>query len=199
LTRKPRTDARDNRAGIVAAAHAVFAATAPDAPVREIATHAGVAPATVYRHFPTRAALLDAVLSDRVASCEADLRSATSDPDPWRALSATIRHFAARQIADRALNEALFAAPGAAYADARRTHAAALAMLVDRARSSGAVRPDLTVHDVRSALLAIASLRTLPPPAANTTITRVTNLLLSGMRTPKNALPAALDVSYRHS
>ncbi|MGI5237439.1 hypothetical protein [Dactylosporangium sp. CA-139066] len=62
-----------------------------------------------------------------------------------------------------------------------------MAALVDRARSAGAVRPDLTVLDVRAGLLAIASLRSLPPASAPAAITRVTNLLLSGMHSGRSA------------
>ncbi|MEV6628681.1 helix-turn-helix domain-containing protein, partial [Amycolatopsis sp. NPDC051114] len=60
LTRKRRTDAEDNRRRLVAVAHTAFARHGPDLPVREIARRAGLAPATVHRHFPSRDDLLAA-------------------------------------------------------------------------------------------------------------------------------------------
>ncbi|GAA2356532.1 helix-turn-helix domain-containing protein [Dactylosporangium salmoneum] len=176
LPQKMRLDAAHNRALIVEAARATFADGGVQAPMRAVAARAGLGVATVYRHFPTHAALLDAVLAQRVAECAAELDAALGDPDPWRPLAGTVRRFAARQLADRALNEALFAA-GAQFAEARRAHAAALAGLVERARAAGAVRGDLTVDDVRAGLLAISALRGRP-----TAVDRLTDLLLAGMR-----------------
>ncbi|MFG2042439.1 hypothetical protein [Dactylosporangium sp. NPDC048998] len=124
--------------------------------------------------------LLDAVLAERVAACEADLRAALTDPDPWRGLSATVRHFAARQVDDRGLNEVLLP-PGTAFAEQRRAHAGALERLVDRASHAGVARPGLSVQDVRAGLTALASLRALPPARAAATIGRLTELLLAGM------------------
>lgn len=113
----------------------------------------------------------------------AEMRAALADPDPWRALCDTVHRFAEQQIRDRGLNEALLGAhtAGAAFADQRRTHAAALAQLVRRARGAGAVRDGVTVEDVRVGLLAIASFSTLPGERAATAIRRLANLLLAGL------------------
>ncbi|WP_238010981.1 helix-turn-helix domain-containing protein [Dactylosporangium sp. AC04546] len=167
-----RRDADANRHHIVSAAAAVFARNGLDAPTREIAHRAGLGVATVYRHFPSRADLVTAVVTDRVHRCAADLRAALADPDPWSALSGTVRHFAARQVSDQRLNEAL-----TGFDEERRTHAAALDALVARARTAGAVRADLSASDVRTALMAIAAVRTRGPA----TVTRLTDLLLAGM------------------
>ncbi len=183
MTRKPRTDADRNQRQLIVVARDAFATDGLDLPIREIARRAGLGVATVYRHFPSRSDLISAVLDEQVAACSADMRAAVADPDPWHALREVICRFAERQVLDRGLNEALLGShsAGAAFAEQRRTHAAALARLVERARSAGVVRAGVTVDDVRVGLLAIASFRALPPDKAATAIRRLADLLLAGL------------------
>ena len=183
VTRKPRVDAQHNRQHIVAIARDAFAADGLELPMREIARRADLGVATLYRHFPARPDLIAAVLCEQVARCGAEMQAALQDPDPWHALSTTIRLFAERQVRDRGLNEALLGshAAGLAFAEQRRAHANGLEQLVERARSAGVLRPEVTVQDVRVGLLAIASFRALPPEKANTAIRRLAGLLLAGL------------------
>ncbi|MFC6083015.1 TetR/AcrR family transcriptional regulator [Sphaerisporangium aureirubrum] len=183
MTRKPRTDAEHNRRHIVAVARAAFAADGLDLPMREIARRAGLGVATVYRHFPSRPDLIGAVLAEQVAHCVAEMRAALDDPDPWRALCATVRGFSERQLRDRGLNEVLLGSHAAAlkFTEERRAQERGLELLVERARSAGAVRPDMSVEDVRVGLLAIASFRALPPGRADAAVRRLANLLLAGL------------------
>ncbi|MBT2231753.1 TetR/AcrR family transcriptional regulator [Nonomuraea sp. NEAU-A123] len=164
-------------------ARAAFAADGLELPMREIARRAGLGVATVYRHFPSRSDLIGAVLVDQVAACDAEMRAALDDPDPWHALCGTIRRYSERQILDRGLNEALLGshAAGLAFAEQRRAHARGLEQLVERARSTGVVRRDVSVEDVRIGLMAIASFRALPPERADTAVRRLANLLLAGL------------------
>lgn len=186
VTRKPRTDAEHNRQHILTVARDAFADDGLELPMREIARRAGLGAATVYRHFPSRPDLVSAVLAERVAVCDAEMRAALDDPDAWRALSGTVRRFAERQHSDRGLNEALLGshAAGRAFADQRRAHAEALTHLVDRARSAGSLPPTTSADDVRTALHAIASFRSLPPRKAAATLPRLTDLLLAGLSAP---------------
>jgi AcrR family transcriptional regulator len=183
VTRKRRTDAEHNRRHIVAIARAGFAEDGLDLPMREIARRAGIGVATLYRHFPARPDLISAVLAEQVRTCAEEMRSALADPDPWRALSRTIHHFGEQQVQNRGLNEALFGSheAGAAFAEQRREHAAALARLVEQARATGAVRRDVSVEDVRVGLMAIAAFHALPAAKANAAIHRLTNLVLAGL------------------
>jgi AcrR family transcriptional regulator len=183
MTRISRADAARNRQHIVTVARAAFADRGLELPVREIAQRSGLGAATVYRHFPTRADLVAAVLAEHVAACRADMRAALADPDSWRALSGTIRRFAEHQVADRRLNEALFGSrtTTAAFAEDRRAHVKALDQLVERARGAGAIRAGVTAVDVRTGLTAIASLRALRPETAASSAPRLVNLLLAGM------------------
>lgn len=186
MTRKSRADAARNRQHIVAVARAAFADEGLDLPMREIARRACVGVATLYRHFPARADLITAALSEHVAACRADMRAALDDPDAWRALSGTIRRFAERQVRERGLNQALFGAHAAtaAFAEDRRAQAAGLAQLVERARDAGAVRGDVTVEDVRVGLAAIASFRAHQPELAAASTRRLVSLLLAGLAAP---------------
>jgi AcrR family transcriptional regulator len=183
MTRISRADAARNRQHIVTVARAAFTDEGLELPVREIAQRAGLGAATVYRHFPTRADLLAAVLAEHVAACRADMRAALADPDAWRALSGIIRRFAEHQVNDRNLNEALFGSRPvtAAFIGDRREHANALDELVDRARKAGAIRAEVTTSDVRVGLTALASLRTLKPERAALSTLSLVNLLLAGI------------------
>lgn len=183
MTRKPRADRDLNRARLLAVARAAFAADGLDLPMREIARRAGLGVATVYRHFPSRGELLDAVLAEEVARCEQEMRDALADPDPGRALHGVIVRFGERQAHDRGLNEALLGAhtAGAAFAEQRRAHAEAFAHLLERARADGAVRGRVSVQDARIALMAITSFRALPADRASDATRRLTGLLLAGL------------------
>jgi len=180
MTQMQRADARDNRERAVAAAREAFAAAGLEVPMREVARRAGIGVATLYRHFPTRTDLVTAVLAERVEACSAQVRQALDDPDPWRALSGIVLAFADRQIHDQALNEALLGSGD--LVDERRDHARALNELVARARAAGVLRDGVDADDVRAGLLAIASLRRLPPATSAQVIGRVADLVLAGLR-----------------
>ncbi|MFG1643096.1 TetR/AcrR family transcriptional regulator [Amycolatopsis sp. NPDC049252] len=172
VTQKRRADAEHNRRHLVAVAHAAFAQDGPDLPVREIARRAGLAPATVHRHFPSRDDLLAAVLAGQVERCERQLRAALADPDSRRALTRTFHRFGEWQVQERGLVGAL---GGAAFADRRSAHAAAFGRLVERAQADGVLRPRVSVDDARVALMAITSARALPA------VRRLTGVLLTGL------------------
>ena len=176
-------DAEHNRQRIVAVAREAFAADGLELSMREIARRADLGVATLYRHFPARPELIGAVLTEQVAACGADMQAALDDPDPWHALSGVIGMFAERQVRDRGLNEALLGShtAGLAFAEQRRAHAKALEQLVERARDAGALRPGVTVADVRVGLLAIASFRALPPEKAGAAVRRLARLLVAGI------------------
>jgi AcrR family transcriptional regulator len=180
VTRKVRADAIGNRAHLVATAQAAFAADGVDLPMREIARRAGLAVATLYRHFPTRTDLISAALAEHVAACRAGMRTAESEPDAWLALSGAIRWFAEHQIRAPGLNAALFGPHATVFHDDRLAQSAALERLVTRAQRDNALRPGVSVADVRVALMAISSLRPTRPAA----VRMVLDLLLEGLRSP---------------
>ncbi|GAA4662995.1 helix-turn-helix domain-containing protein [Amycolatopsis dongchuanensis] len=183
MTRKARADAAYNREHIVEVARKAFAEEGLDLPVREIARRAGLAAATVHRHFPSRTDLVTAVLTGQVDRCVAEMAAAVADPDPGRALRRTVLRFAEHQLSDRGLTEALLGGhpAGAAFASYRPAQSRSLYRLVERARRAGAIREHVSVEDVRTGLLAIASFRTLPARQARPAVTRLANLVLAGI------------------
>jgi AcrR family transcriptional regulator len=152
--------------------------------MREIARRAGLGVATLYRHFPSRPDLIGAVLTEQATDCGAAMRAALDDPDPWRALSGLVRRFADHQVRERGSTEAVLGshAAGLPFAEQRRSHARGLERFVEHARRTTAVRPELSVEDVRVGLGAIASFRTLPPERTGTAVPRLANLLLAALR-----------------
>src|SRR5271154_473463 len=79
-----RVDAMRNRERLVAAARQLFALRGVEVSVREVARHAGVGVGTLYRHFPTREDLVDAVLEDAFEELIAIAQTALAEADPWR-------------------------------------------------------------------------------------------------------------------
>src|SRR2546428_2051712 len=106
LQRPKRADARRNYDALVAAARAVFAEDGTSAPLEDVAERAGVGIGTLYRHFPTRQALLEAVYVHEV---EAMARAADdlADLPPWDALSQWLHRYVGFAATKRALAEAL--------------------------------------------------------------------------------------------
>jgi AcrR family transcriptional regulator len=85
--RRLRADAERNRAALATAAREVFAEQGLAAPLEHVAKRAGVGIATLYRNFPTRAALLDAVLADTIAAHQEIVQRALAAEDPWTGLT----------------------------------------------------------------------------------------------------------------
>src|SRR5687767_14837055 len=104
--RRARADLVRNRQRILAAAQEAFEATGADTSYEDIARRAGVGSATLYRHFPTRYALLEEVLRGQVAALCARGRALLDEDDPLRALRTWLREFLAVS-AERGLAEAL--------------------------------------------------------------------------------------------
>lgn len=136
-----RADAARNREKVLAAARELFAEQGFDVPLDEIAGRAGVGPGTVYRHFPTKQALFQAVTDARV---EAMIESA-SEPadDPGAALFAFLGRMSEEATAKRDMSDAI-----AVPSELRDRLHAALGGLLSRAQEAGAVRADITTADL---------------------------------------------------
>src|SRR5689334_22004939 len=105
-----RRDAERNRALILDAARQVYAAEGLDAGFDEIARVAGVGVGTVYRRFPERGDLVEALFEQEIDAVVERAEQAAADPDPWRGLSGFLRWGAEAQAADRGLAQVLAAA-----------------------------------------------------------------------------------------
>jgi AcrR family transcriptional regulator len=135
-----RADARRNRERVLAAGREAFAESGFGVPLDAIAARAGVGPGTVYRHFPTKEALFEAVTVARVRELVALARAGAQASDPGAALDALLGRIADEAVAKRDLPDALGGVGEAAVAVARGELHEAMDVLLDRARAVGAVR-----------------------------------------------------------
>jgi AcrR family transcriptional regulator len=145
-----RSDARRNRARIVAAARDLFAREGVEVSVEEITQRAGVGMGTLYRHFPTKEELIDAVLEDAFAEILRLAQEASDAEDAWVALSGFLQRSLELHAQNRGVKEILATREhGARRADAMRARMRPLlARLVERAHEQGTLRPDFTAEDL---------------------------------------------------
>ena len=180
-----RRDAQRNREAIVEAARQVFCDQGLEAPLEQIARHARVGIATLYRRFPSRAALLDAVLTvDLQAHIDAAEHALAID-DPWDGFAFYLEQNCRLQASDRGLNDVMgMRFPRATAVEAAKARLFELVgRVVDRAQQSGQLRADLTLEDL--AFLNWANARILPAvraAGAPDAWRRPLGLLLDGLR-----------------
>lgn len=153
-----RKDAQLNRERIVEAARATFAEQGVDAPLEEIARRAAVGIGTLYRHFPTREALVEAVFADLLESFVAAAEEALWAEDAWEGFSGFVLQMAEQQARDRGVKDVLMRRfPNEALMQEKRQRGLALVQrLVDRAQEQGSMRPDVTAEDAALLLWANA-------------------------------------------
>jgi len=154
-----RADARRNRAAVVKAARAVFARDGTGAQMDDVARRAKVGIGTVYRHFPTKEALLAALAEDRFEQIAGFATEALDVADPWEAFAGCLRRCAEMNASDRALSQMLMERPDAMRnaALANQELQVAMATLIARAKAAGALRSDFELHDVGLVTCAISS------------------------------------------
>jgi AcrR family transcriptional regulator len=185
--RRLRADAQRNRAALVAAATEVMGRRGLDAPLDEIAATAGVANATLYRHFPTRRDLVQAVFAEQMARYSAAIERALAEPDPWLAVRGYLGEICALQAENRALADLVTSAE---YVDETRPTAVVhLEQLLERARSAGRLRPDFALGDVVLLLMANAGVVRHTAEHAPAASPRLVAFLLDGLAA-EGATPA---------
>lgn len=180
--RRVRADARRNIDALLDAAKSVFAESGVDAPVREIATKAGVGVGTVYRHFPQRSDLVIAVFQHSVDACAEAAREFAADYEPGEALARWLRRYTDFIATKRGLAAALHSGdpafePLPAYFDQHLRPA--LAKLLESASAAGAVRSDIDPNDL---LRAIANLSVPADDIGAGHSRRMVDLLIDGLR-----------------
>jgi AcrR family transcriptional regulator len=157
--RKPRTDALRNRDRILEVAKGAFTRQGDDASLDAIAKQAGVGAGTLYRHFPTRDALIEGVYRNEVEKLAAAAVRFAETMSPIEALRTwmllLVDHIAAKHIIAPALNS-IVGGPSRLYEGSRSLIQGAIDELVKRAKRSGDLRSDLDAFDLLRALIGVS-------------------------------------------
>jgi AcrR family transcriptional regulator len=173
LPQSLRSDAQDNRERILEVARAVFATEGLNVPMREIARRAEVGPATLYRRFPTKEALVTEAFTEQMCRCHAIVDEGLADPDPWHGFCHVIEQICELHARDRGFTAAFISAyPGAIDFAAGREYALkSIADLARRAKAAGDLRPDFVLDDLILILMANSGIQA-PTPAARVAASR---------------------------
>ena len=186
VQRKPRADAQRNRERILDVAKEAFARHGANASLDDIAKQVGVGPGTLYRHFPTRAELLQAVYRAELEKLAAAEQKFTQTMAPTDALRAWLLLFvdtiAAKQLIAPALNTLLGDPKKVFEASYAKMHQAIRA-LVKRAVESGQIRSDLDPMDLLRALIGVSNVASAPDWQASAR--RLVDILIVGSRPVK--------------
>lgn len=181
--RKPRTDALRNRQRILDVAKQAFTRLGASASLDDIATQSGVGPGTLYRHFPTRDALIEAVYRAEVEKLAAAAHDFAKTMRPLEALRAWmllfVDHIAAKQIIAPALNS-MVGGPSKLYEGSRGQIRGAIETLAKRAIHSGDLRSDLDPSDLIRALIGVALVPSSPDWQQSAK--RLVDILITGSR-----------------
>lgn len=161
-THRPlRADARRNRERILESAREVFAEYGAEAQIDDVARRAGVGVGTVYRHFPTKEALLVELLREKFRLFSARAREALEqDGEPIAILEDLIRHNAETMASDAAVQQALAGVGEHIWAQAEAEQRELLSVteeLLDRARATQSIRPDVEATDIGMLMCGLCS------------------------------------------
>jgi AcrR family transcriptional regulator len=186
-----RSDARDNRDLILSAARVLFAAEGLAVPMREIARRAGVGPATLYRHFPTKEMLVTEALTVQMRACHAIIEEGLAAPDPWHGFCLVIEKVCALHARDRGFTAAFMSAyPNAMDFAADREYAlSSIAGLARRAKEDGRLRADFVLDDLILMLMANGGIRASSPAASVAASRRFAVLAIQAFQASPQAPP----------
>ena len=159
--RPRRADARRNHERILKSARVVFAQAGPDAQIDDVARHAGVGVGTVYRHFPTKEALLAELVRQKFQLFADRARDALEDDgEPFALIEGLMRRNAATAASDAGIQYALASAGETAWTHAQAEQDELIALtaeLIERARRAGTIRPDVEATDIGMLMCGVCS------------------------------------------
>lgn len=181
--RKPRADAQRNRERILEIAKKAFTRSGANVSLDDVAKRAGIGAGTLYRHFPSREALVEAVYRAEVEKLAAAEREFARTMPPMEALRAWmllfVDYIATKQIIAPALNS-LVGGPCKVFAASGAQITGAINALVERAVSSGDIRPDLDPLDLLRALVGVSNVASGPDWGSSAR--RLVEILILGSR-----------------
>ena len=182
--RGQRRDARRNHELLVAAAREVFAERGVDASLEEIARRAGLGIGTLYRHFTTREALVEAIVERRIGEFVAVAEATAREPDGWSAFVHLLERTLELQAGDRVLKDVLMRYPPGVgrLAKAREELRGVFEQVLARAREDGTVRDDFTFADLALLFWSFAPLIDATAEVAPNAWRRHLHWLLDGLR-----------------
>jgi AcrR family transcriptional regulator len=184
--RRPRTDGLRNRERLVEVAKAAFTEVGANVSLDEIARRTGVGIGTLYRHFPTRDAIVEAVSRREVeqlagsATRLLELRSPGEALHAWMRLS--VDYIATKKVMASALGS-IVGSTTELYASSAAQITNAMILLVDRASANGDIRPDVDPNDLLRALVGFTYGSTSPGWQASAL--RLIDILMDGLRSPR--------------
>lgn len=183
LVRKPRVDAVRNRERVLEAAKAVFSAGGAEASLEAVARRAGVGIGTLYRHFPTREALFEAVYRREVQQLTELAEQLESEPSP----AAALRRWMRSNVEFIATKKGMLAALALTVNNASEPYAStwqrltdAVAVLLARAVESGEIRADVTPDDLLRAMIGMCYFH--DRPGWQDSVVRLLDVFVDGLR-----------------
>jgi AcrR family transcriptional regulator len=183
VRRRPRADAQRNHERLLEIAKEAFTRSGPNISLDDVAKQAGVGAGTLYRHFPTRDALLEAVYRtevEKLAAAEGEFASRMPPVEALRAwMFLFVDYIATKQIIAPALNT-IVGGPSRLFETSGDLIKGAIQALVKRAIKSGDIRPDLDPLDLLRALVGVSNVASIPewPQSAK----RLVEILILGSR-----------------
>ncbi len=182
-SRRPRSDSLRNRDRLLEAARDVFSLGGPDASLEAVARTAGLGIATLYRHFPTREALFQAVYRREVDQLVELAAQLATDAAPVEAL----RRWLHANVGMIATKKGMLAALAPAVVSSSELYASSTARLVrsagvlmERAVAEGEIRPDISPEDLMRALIGMCYMR--EQQGWQGTVIRLVNVFVDGLR-----------------
>lgn len=179
--RSLRVDAQRNYDRLITVARQTFTELGGDTPLEEVARRAGVGIGTLYRHFPNRLDLLEAIYREDVDRLSALARYLSAEREPWGALEAWLGEFSAYAATKRVLFQEIVAVAGKdaeVFIHSRAAIGEAAALVIGAAQRAGVVRTDIEVSDVTR----LVGGCTMMPGADGAQQRRMLQLVLDGLR-----------------
>jgi AcrR family transcriptional regulator len=191
-TERPlRRDAERNRRRILEAAAEAFAERGLAVTMDEIADRAEVGVGTVYRRFPDKELLIEALVEDHLAEIVGRGEQALAEEDAWEALLGFLEHALVLQAADRGLRELLLTTPHGhdRIARMRERLEPLVYELVERAQAAGRLRPDARASDVPLVMMMIGGAVDFTRPVAPDAWRRMFAVVIDGLRAREDLTP----------
>ncbi len=199
-----RKDARENRRKILDAASDAMSELGLSVPMEAIAERAGVGVGTLYRRFPSRAELVEALFEDRMESIVEDAEASLDFEDGWEGFAWFLERIISRQTRDRALGELLMGDAGRGRVAAIRDRLGPLAdKIVERAKQAGRLRPDFDTTDLVMVQKMVCAAGAAAGDVKPAVWRRYLTILLDGLTTsrsgpsPQEVGPLSDDELYR--